>query len=65
MAVTTRVRLRLLNPTTIRGIAGSVRYSSRAPPFLRLGVVYDFRNPPDSGISTPRLYAEVFEQARA
>lgn len=29
---------------------------------LRLGVVYDFRNPPDSGIDTPRLYAEILEQ---
>lgn len=29
---------------------------------LRLGVVYDFRNPPDSGIATPRLYAEILEQ---
>jgi alkanesulfonate monooxygenase SsuD/methylene tetrahydromethanopterin reductase-like flavin-dependent oxidoreductase (luciferase family) len=25
-------------------------------------VVYDFRNPPDSGIPTPRLYAEILEQ---
>ena len=33
----------------------------RRPP-LRLGVVYDFRNPPDSGIDTPRLYAEIVEQ---
>jgi alkanesulfonate monooxygenase SsuD/methylene tetrahydromethanopterin reductase-like flavin-dependent oxidoreductase (luciferase family) len=33
---------------------------SRPP--LRLGVVYDFRNPPDSGIPTPRLYAEILEQ---
>ncbi len=32
-----------------------------APP-LRLGVVYDFRNPPDSGIDTPRLYAEILDQ---
>jgi alkanesulfonate monooxygenase SsuD/methylene tetrahydromethanopterin reductase-like flavin-dependent oxidoreductase (luciferase family) len=31
-------------------------------PPLRLGVVYDFRNPPDSGIPTPRLYAEILEQ---
>ena len=31
-------------------------------PDLRLGVVYDFRNPPDSGIDTPRLYAEILEQ---
>jgi alkanesulfonate monooxygenase SsuD/methylene tetrahydromethanopterin reductase-like flavin-dependent oxidoreductase (luciferase family) len=29
---------------------------------LRLGVVYDFRNPPDSGIDTVRLYAEIIEQ---
>lgn len=29
---------------------------------LRLGVVYDFRNPPDSGMDTPRLYAEILEQ---
>jgi alkanesulfonate monooxygenase SsuD/methylene tetrahydromethanopterin reductase-like flavin-dependent oxidoreductase (luciferase family) len=29
---------------------------------LRVGVVYDFRNPPDSGIETPRLYAEILEQ---
>lgn len=29
---------------------------------LRLGVVYDFRNPPDSGIDTPRLYAEILDQ---
>src|SRR5438477_12162220 len=31
-------------------------------PPLRLGVVYDFRNPPDSGIETSRLYAEILEQ---
>ena len=31
-------------------------------PPLRLGVVYDFRNPPDSAIPTPRLYAEILEQ---
>ena len=29
---------------------------SRPP--LRFGVVYDFRNPPDSGIAMPRLYDE-------
>ncbi len=29
---------------------------------LRLGVVYDFRNPPDSGLDMPRLYAEILEQ---
>jgi alkanesulfonate monooxygenase SsuD/methylene tetrahydromethanopterin reductase-like flavin-dependent oxidoreductase (luciferase family) len=33
-----------------------------SPSPLRLGVVYDFRNPPDSGIETPRLYAEILEQ---
>jgi alkanesulfonate monooxygenase SsuD/methylene tetrahydromethanopterin reductase-like flavin-dependent oxidoreductase (luciferase family) len=31
-------------------------------PELRVGVCYDFRNPPDSGIAMPRLYAEVLEQ---
>jgi alkanesulfonate monooxygenase SsuD/methylene tetrahydromethanopterin reductase-like flavin-dependent oxidoreductase (luciferase family) len=29
---------------------------------LRLGVVYDFRNPPDSGLRTADLYAEILEQ---
>src|SRR5258706_13130957 len=29
---------------------------------LRLGVVYDFRNPPDSGILTEHLYAEILEE---
>src|ERR1041384_5072680 len=29
---------------------------------LRLTLVYDFRNPPDSGIPTARLYAEILEQ---
>src|SRR5215831_6225182 len=33
-----------------------------ARPPLRLGVVYDFRNPPDSGIATPDLYAQIIEQ---
>jgi len=28
----------------------------------RFGVVYDFRNPPESGVATPRLYAEILEQ---
>jgi hypothetical protein len=32
------------------------------PQTLRLGVVYDFRNPPDSGMETPRLYAEILDQ---
>ena len=29
---------------------------------VRLGVVYDFRNPPDSGIDNTRLYAEIIDQ---
>ncbi len=29
---------------------------------FRLGVVYDFRNPPDSDIDTPKLYAEILDQ---
>jgi alkanesulfonate monooxygenase SsuD/methylene tetrahydromethanopterin reductase-like flavin-dependent oxidoreductase (luciferase family) len=33
-------------------------------PNLRFGVCYDFRNPPDSGVSNARLYAEVMEQVR-
>lgn len=32
------------------------------PKSLRFGVCYDLRNPPDSGISTPSLYAEVLDQ---
>jgi alkanesulfonate monooxygenase SsuD/methylene tetrahydromethanopterin reductase-like flavin-dependent oxidoreductase (luciferase family) len=32
------------------------------PPPLRFGVAYDFRNPPDSGIPNPLLYAQVLEQ---
>jgi alkanesulfonate monooxygenase SsuD/methylene tetrahydromethanopterin reductase-like flavin-dependent oxidoreductase (luciferase family) len=32
-------------------------------PNLRIGVVYDFRNPPDSGISNQDFYAEILEQA--
>ena len=31
-------------------------------PPLRVGVVYDFRNPPDSGIETQHLYAEILDQ---
>ena len=31
---------------------------------LRMGVCYDFRNPPDSGVSDQTLYAEVLEQVR-
>ncbi|MEM7219560.1 MAG: LLM class flavin-dependent oxidoreductase [Pseudomonadota bacterium] len=33
-------------------------------PELRMGVSYDFRNPPDSGVSDARLYAEIMEQVR-
>ena len=29
---------------------------------LRLGVVYDFRNPPESGMRTQDLYAAVMDQ---
>ncbi|MBV38848.1 MAG: hypothetical protein CMM23_09395 [Rhodospirillaceae bacterium] len=32
-------------------------------PRLRIGVVYDFRNPPDSGISNQDFYAEILDQA--
>jgi len=31
---------------------------------LRFGVCYDFRNPPDSGVTDRALYAEVLEQVR-
>jgi len=33
-------------------------------PDLRFGVCYDFRNPPDSGVSDRALYAEVMDQVR-
>jgi len=33
-------------------------------PDLRIGVCYDFRNPPDSGRTDQVLYAEVLEQVR-
>lgn len=33
-------------------------------PPLRIGVCYDFRNPPDSGRSDAHLYAEVMEQVQ-
>lgn len=29
---------------------------------LRVGVVYDFRNPRDAGLETPRLYEEILDQ---
>jgi alkanesulfonate monooxygenase SsuD/methylene tetrahydromethanopterin reductase-like flavin-dependent oxidoreductase (luciferase family) len=32
------------------------------PPPLRMGVVYDFRNPPESGMRTPDLYAAIMAQ---
>ena len=31
-------------------------------PDFRIGLCYDFRNPPDSGIAMPALYAEVMDQ---
>ena len=31
---------------------------------LRIGVAYDFRNPPDSGRTDQALYAEILEQVR-
>ena len=34
-----------------------------AKPSLRVGVAYDFRNPPESGMSHPALYAAIIEQA--
>ena len=33
-------------------------------PELRLGVCYDFRNPPDSGVSDRVLYEEILEQVQ-
>ena len=33
-------------------------------PALRIGVSYDFRNPPDSGVSDQYLYAEILEQVQ-
>ena len=33
-------------------------------PDLRVGVCYDFRNPPDSGISNPDFYQEIIEQVK-
>ena len=31
---------------------------------LRIGVAYDFRNPPDSGRTDQQLYAEILEQVQ-
>ena len=36
----------------------------RVKPALRIGVCYDFRNPPDSGVSDQHLYAEIMEQVK-
>jgi alkanesulfonate monooxygenase SsuD/methylene tetrahydromethanopterin reductase-like flavin-dependent oxidoreductase (luciferase family) len=33
-------------------------------PDLRVGISYDFRNPPDSGASDQQLYAEIMEQVK-
>jgi alkanesulfonate monooxygenase SsuD/methylene tetrahydromethanopterin reductase-like flavin-dependent oxidoreductase (luciferase family) len=33
-------------------------------PALRFGVCYDFRNPPDSGVTDQHLYAEIMEQVQ-
>ena len=33
-------------------------------PALRIGVSYDFRNPPDSGVGDQYLYAEILEQVQ-
>ena len=33
-------------------------------PDLRFGVCYDFRNPPDSGVTDRALYGEIMEQVR-
>jgi len=35
-----------------------------AVPELRIGVCYDFRNPPDSGVSDRVLYGEIMEQVQ-
>ena len=31
---------------------------------LRIGVRYDFRNPPDSGLTDSQLYDEILEQVK-
>ncbi len=31
---------------------------------LRIGVYYDFRNPPDSGLTDSELYDEILEQVK-
>ena len=53
----TRCRRNAVAPEVVR-----VSYVSVTPLPLRLGVVYDFRNPADSGIGTSRLYAEILDQ---
>ncbi|MEM7096681.1 MAG: LLM class flavin-dependent oxidoreductase [Pseudomonadota bacterium] len=39
-------------------------YFEGARPEPRFGVCYDFRNPPDSGLSMPDLYAQALEQIK-
>lgn len=36
----------------------------KVKPALRIGVCYDFRNPPDSGVSDQYLYAEIMQQVK-
>ena len=36
-----------------------------ARPGLRVGVVYDFRNPPESGLSHPQLYGAILDQVES
>ena len=31
---------------------------------LRIGVCYDFRNPPDSGLTDGQLYDEILERVK-
>ena len=38
--------------------------SKQKEPGLRIGVCYDFRNPPDSGVSDQYLYGEIMEQVK-
>ncbi|MFT5392864.1 MAG: alkanesulfonate monooxygenase SsuD [Gammaproteobacteria bacterium] len=33
-------------------------------PDLRIGVAYDFRNPPDSGVTNQALYSEILDQVK-
>ena len=49
--------------TKTRG-RGEIMANSDSKPSLRVGVSYDFRNPPDSGFSDQHLYTEVLEQVK-